>query len=186
MDVRPIRTEADYETALADLEPLLDAAPGTPEHDKLAVLSVLVEAYETEHYPIPLPDPIAAIEFHMERLGLTRKDLEPCLGSRARVSEILNRRRPLTLRMIRNLEKTLDIPAAILVQEYELTPVSQAEDSEDAPAAEQRVRRPLLTAHSAPVLTYTPSETEDESMLIPAPAWMIPANFYQVTQNTSA
>lgn len=187
MDVRPIRTEADYETALAALEPLLDAAPGTPEHDKLAVLSVLVEAYEAEHYPVPLPDPIAAIEFHMERLGLTRKDLEPCLGSRARVSEILNRRRPLTLRMIRNLEKTLDIPAAILVQEYELTPIKQAEDAEDAPAAaEERARRSLLTAQAAPVSTYTPSGTEDEPVLIPAPAWMIPANFYQVTQNTSA
>lgn len=120
MDIKPIRTTADYDAALAELDGLMDAQIGTPAYDKLEVLSILVEAYEEEHYKIAPPDPIAAIEFHMERLELTRKDLEPYIGSRARVSEILNRKRRLTLRMIRNLEKGLGIPAAILVQEYEL------------------------------------------------------------------
>lgn len=76
MNVRPIRTEDDYATALAQLDRLLAAEPGMPEYDELEVLSILVEAYETDHHPVPLPDPIAAIEFHMERLGLTRKDEE--------------------------------------------------------------------------------------------------------------
>jgi HTH-type transcriptional regulator/antitoxin HigA len=140
MDIRPIRTEADYEAALAEIERLMDAEPGTPAYDKLDVLSTLVEVYEEEHYPIPLPSPIGAIEFHMERLGLTRKDLEPYIGTRARVSEILNRQRPLTLRMIRNLEKGLGIPAAILVQDYELAqdhPPEKAEPAEDTNAASQ-------------------------------------------------
>jgi HTH-type transcriptional regulator / antitoxin HigA len=132
MDIRPIRTEADYEAALAEIERLVDAAPGTPEYDKLDVLSTLVEVYEEEHYPIPLPSPIDAIEFHMERLGLTSKDLEPYIGTRTRVNEILNRQRPLTLRMIRNLEKGLGIPAAILVQDYELAQDHQPEKAEPA------------------------------------------------------
>ena len=135
MDVRPIRTEADYEAALAKLEQVMVAEPGTPEYDVLAVVSTLVEVYEKEHYPVPLPDPISAIEFHMERLGMTRADLEPYIGSRARVSEILNRKRPLTLRMIRALEKELGIPAAILVQEYELAQDDAPEPLEEAPFA---------------------------------------------------
>ena len=109
MDIQPIRTEADYDAALTELDKLMEAEPGTPAYDKLEVLSILVEAYEEEHHRIPPPDPIAAIEFHMERLGLTRKDLEPYIGGRGRVSEVLNRKRPLTLRMIRNLEKGLGI-----------------------------------------------------------------------------
>lgn len=120
MNVRPIRTEADYKAALKDIESLFDSGPDTPEGDRLEVLVTLVEAYEEKHHKIPLPDPIEAIKYHMERLGLSRRDLEPCIGSRARVSEILNRKRPLTLKMIRNLEATLGIPAAILVQRYDL------------------------------------------------------------------
>jgi HTH-type transcriptional regulator / antitoxin HigA len=116
----------------------MDAAPGTPAHDRLEVLSILVEAYEAEHHPIPLPDPIGAIEFHMERLGLTRKDLTPYIGSRGRVSEIMNRKRPLTLRMIRNLEEALGIPAEILVQHYDLE-----EDASLAASSHAYARRTL-------------------------------------------
>ncbi len=120
MEIKPVRTEADYEAALKRIDLLMDADPDTPEGEQLEVLVTLVEAYEAEHYALGLPDPIEAIEFHMERLGLTRRDLEPLIGSRARVSEVLNRKRPLTLRMIRNLTNRLGIPAKVLVQVYDL------------------------------------------------------------------
>src|ERR1700741_1883915 len=119
MDIRPIRTKADYRTALKEVERLWDADPGTPDGDRVEVLVTLIEAYEATHYPIPAPDPIAAIEFMMEQKGLTRRDLEPAIGSRGRVSEILTRKRPLTLPMVRALSGMLDIPAEILVQPYE-------------------------------------------------------------------
>lgn len=118
MEIKPIHTEEDYLAALAEIESIFYALPGTPEGDKLEILVTLIEAYEEKHHKIPLPDPIEAIEFHMERLGLTRKDLEPFIGNRARVSEILNRKRPLSIRMIRSLSKGLGIPPEILVQEY--------------------------------------------------------------------
>jgi HTH-type transcriptional regulator/antitoxin HigA len=118
--IRPIRNEEDYETALEEIEQLWDAAPGTPEADRLEVLVTLVEAYEAEHYPIPAPDPIELILHVMEARGLTRRDLEPYLGSRARVSEVLNRRRPLSLAMIRKLQSGLGLPADALVQPYPL------------------------------------------------------------------
>ena len=101
MDIRPIHTEAEYEAALAEIERLFDATANTPEGDCLAVLATLVEAYEEQHYSIPAPDPIEAITYHMESRGLCRRDLEPYLGSRARVAEVLNRKRPLSLEMIR-------------------------------------------------------------------------------------
>ena len=91
MDIHPIRTEADYEAALAEIERLFKAAPNTPEGDRLEVLATLVEAYEAQHYSIPTPDPIEAIKYYMESRGLCRRDLEPYLGSRARVAEVLNR-----------------------------------------------------------------------------------------------
>ena len=119
MEIRPIKTEADYETALAEIEQLFEAEPGTPEGDRLEVLTTLVEAYEDAHYSIPFPDPIEAIRYYMESRGLVRRDLEPYLGSRARVSEILNRKRPLSLTMIRRLNKELGIPADILIKPYE-------------------------------------------------------------------
>ncbi|MCE7982444.1 MAG: helix-turn-helix domain-containing protein [Caldilinea sp. CFX5] len=118
--LRPIRNEEDYETALEEIEALWDAPAGTAEADRLDVLVLLVEAYEAEHYPIPDPDPIALILHVMEARGLTRRDMEPYLGSRARVSEILNRRRPLSLEMIRKLQSGLGLPADILVQPYPL------------------------------------------------------------------
>ena len=120
MDIKPIKTEADYESALEEINQLFGARPDTPEGDKLEILVTLVEAYEAKYHKIPLPDPIDAIEHYMESRGLTRQELERYIGSRSRVYEILNRKRSLTLRMIRNLEEGLGIPAAILVQKYDL------------------------------------------------------------------
>ena len=118
MDVRPIKTDAEYRLALQQMERLWNCAPGSAEGDHLEVLSTLIEAYEARHHPIPAPDPIAAIMFMMEQKGLSRRDLEAAIGSRGRVSEILNRKRPLTLPMVRALSVLLDIPTDILVREY--------------------------------------------------------------------
>lgn len=118
MNIKPIKTENDYQAALEEIEKLFEASPDTPEGDKLEVLVTLVEAYEEKHYSIPKPDPIEAILYHMESRGLTRRDLQPYIGSRARVSEVLNRKRSLTMEMIRNLHKGLGIPAEILIQPY--------------------------------------------------------------------
>lgn len=115
MDLRPIKTEADYERCLAKIEQLWGARENTSEGDTLDVLLTLVDAYEQEHYPIDPPDPIEAIKFRMEQLGLSRKDLEPYLGKRGRVSEVLNRRRGLSLAMIRRLHTHLHIPLESLI-----------------------------------------------------------------------
>lgn len=119
MEIHPIKTEADYLRALGEVERLWNADPGTPDGDYVDVLSTLIEAYEARHHPIAAPDPIAAIEFMIEQKGLTRRDLEPAIGSRGRVSEVLNRKRPLTLPMVRSLTALLQIPTDILVQPYE-------------------------------------------------------------------
>lgn len=119
--VKPIRSVADHRAALAEIETLMRAEPGTPEGDRLDVLTTLVEAWEARHVPIEAPDPIAAILFMMEQKGLERRDLEPAIGSRARVAEILNRKRALTLPMIRALSRLLALPADVLVQTYEVT-----------------------------------------------------------------
>jgi HTH-type transcriptional regulator / antitoxin HigA len=119
MEIRPIKTDADYQAVLEEVERLWAADPGTPDGDRVEVLTTLIEAYETEHHPISAPDPISAILFMLEQKGLTRHDLEPAIGSRGRVSEILNRKRPLTLPMVRALSALLDIPADVLVQPYE-------------------------------------------------------------------
>jgi HTH-type transcriptional regulator/antitoxin HigA len=119
MDIKLIKTEADYEAALEEIERLFDAAPDTPEGARLEVLTTLVEAYEDKHYSIPLPDPIEAIEYYMESRGLSRRDLEPYIGNRGRVSEILNRKRPLSIEMIRRLHAGLGISAEVLIQPYE-------------------------------------------------------------------
>ena len=119
MEIKPIRTEIDYEAALAEIAELFGARPGTAVGDRLEVLTTLVEAYEEKHYSIPLPDPVEAIYYYLESRGLSRGDLEPYLGSRARVSEILNRKRRLSLEMIRRLNRGLGIPAEILIQSYE-------------------------------------------------------------------
>ena len=120
MDIKPIKNEKDYTAALKEIEMIFDAKPGTGEADRLEVLSTLVEAYENEHYDIPAPDPIEAIYYFMESRGLTRSDLEMYIGSRARVSEILNRKRPLTLSMIQRLHTELGIPADVLVKPYKI------------------------------------------------------------------
>ena len=115
MSIHPIRSEKDYEHAVARIGQLISADPETPEGEELDVLATLVDAYEAKHYAMDVPDPVVAIQFRMEQQGLTRKDLEPLIGSRARVSEILNRRRNLTLEMIRKLKSSLGISADSLI-----------------------------------------------------------------------
>jgi len=119
MEIKPIKTEADYEAALEEIEHLWGAAYGSSEGDKLDVLVTLVEVYEEHHHSIPPPDPIEAILHHMESQGLSPRDLEPYLGSHARVLEILKRKRPLSLDMIRKLQGGLGISAEVLIQPYE-------------------------------------------------------------------
>lgn len=116
MDLRPIKTEHDYQDALALVDSLFDVQPNTPAGDQLDILATLIDAYEGHHFPIPVPDPVVALEYYLESRGLTRRDLEPYIGSRARVSEILNRKRPLTLPMIRRLHTGLGLPADVLIQ----------------------------------------------------------------------
>ena len=112
-----LKTEKEYELALKRIEKLMDAEVDTPEGDELVRLADMAEAYEDEHYPIPLPDPIDAIQFRMEQLGFRQKDLVEFIGSRSKVSEVLNRKRPLSLNMIRALNRELGIPAEVLLQE---------------------------------------------------------------------
>jgi HTH-type transcriptional regulator / antitoxin HigA len=116
MDIRPIRTDADYRAALKEIENLMTAAPDTPEGEKLDVLVTLVEAYEAKHYPLDFPDPVEAIKFEMEQKGLGVKDLEPMIGNRNRVYEILNRKRSLSTKMIWKLNQKLGIPAESLIK----------------------------------------------------------------------
>lgn len=121
MSIKPIRTAADHAAALKEIERLWDKAqPGTPEGDAFEVLSTLVNAYEREHIKIPAPDPISAILFRMEQEGLTAKDLIPIFRTRARVSEVLAKKRRLNLPMIRRLHKALSIPFESLMREYKL------------------------------------------------------------------
>ena len=117
MDIKPIKTDADYRAALKEIETLMMAEPGTPEGEKLDVLVTLVEAYEQKHYPLDLPDPVEAIKFEMEQKGLTVKDLEPMIGKSNRVYEVLNRKRSLTLKMIWRLHEQLGIPAESLIKQ---------------------------------------------------------------------
>jgi len=119
MDIRPIRNDADHARALEQVEVLWGAEEGTPEAEALEILVTLVNVYEAEHHRIDPPDAIEAIRFRMEQQGLTRKDLEPFIGSRARVSEVLNRKRPLTLPMIRRLRAGLGMSAEVLVGDDE-------------------------------------------------------------------
>ena len=110
MDIKPIRTEADYSNALARIAELMDAAPGSEAGAELDVLATLIDAYEARNFPIDPPDPIEAIKFRMEQKGLKRKDLEPLLGGRSRVSEVLSGKRGLSIQQIRNLHAGLRIP----------------------------------------------------------------------------
>ncbi len=119
MEIRPIHTEADCKAALREISALMETDPdyGTPDGDRLDVLAILVQAYEAKHYPISAPDPIEAIKFRLEQGGLSIKDLEPMIGRSNRVYEVLGRKRPLTLGMIRRLHKGLGIPAEVLIAE---------------------------------------------------------------------
>jgi HTH-type transcriptional regulator/antitoxin HigA len=119
MQIKPIRTKADYRAALKEIEGLMSAEPNTPAGERLDVLVTLVEAYERKHFRMDLPDPVEAIKFRMEQKQMTPKDLVPMIGRINRVYEILSRRRPLTLEMIRRLHRDLDIPAESLIKQSE-------------------------------------------------------------------
>jgi len=120
MNITPIRTEEDYQEALKRLNEIFDAPTGTPESDEADILGLLIEDYEKEHYPIDAPDPIEAIKIRMEELNLKQVDLIPEIGGKSRVSEILNRKRRLTVDMIRKLSEKLNLPVNILIKEYKL------------------------------------------------------------------
>lgn len=124
MEIKPIHDESSYQAALAEVESIWDAPDDSPEADRLEVLALLIEAYEKTHYPIEAPDPVVFIEYVMENRGLTRKDLEAYIGPRGRVSDILNRVRPLSLEMIRRLSAGLNIPAEVLIRDYPLRQVA--------------------------------------------------------------
>ena len=115
-EVKPIRTKRDYEAALKEVERLWGAKAGTTEGDRLDVLATLMDAYEAEHYPMDPPDPVEAIKFRMEQQGLTRRDLEEIIGTRTRIAEVLNRRRALSIAMIRRLHERLGISADVLIR----------------------------------------------------------------------
>jgi len=118
MDISPIRNEKDYKKALERLEVIFDAKRGTKEGDELEILAILIDNYESENFPIEMPDPISAINFRMEQMGLKQKDLVEMIGFKSRVSEIMNRKRKLTLDMIRKLSTQLRIPTEVLIQDY--------------------------------------------------------------------
>ncbi|HHH52902.1 MAG TPA: helix-turn-helix domain-containing protein [Bacteroidetes bacterium] len=118
MEIKPIKNENDYQKALERLKVIFDAKKNTKEGDELEILSILIDKYESENYPIDLPDPIEAIKFRMEQMGMKQKDLAEIVGFKSRVSEILNRKRKLTLDMIRKISSSLRIPTDVLIQEY--------------------------------------------------------------------
>lgn len=118
MNIKPIKTDQDYQDAIKRLENIFDAAPNTKEGDELEILGVLIENFEKTHFPIDLPDPIEAIKFRMEQLDYSNQDLEKLIGLKSRVSEILNKKRKLSINMIRKLHDALQIPTDVLVQKY--------------------------------------------------------------------
>jgi HTH-type transcriptional regulator/antitoxin HigA len=118
MNIAPIRNEKDYQKALERLEEIFDSKKGTEQGDELEILSILIDRFENENFPIGMPDPIEAIKFRMEQMGMKQKDLAEIVGFKSRVSEILNKKRKLTLDMIRKLNTTLHIPTEVLIQDY--------------------------------------------------------------------
>lgn len=118
MNIKAIKTETDYNNALERMEHIFHALENTPEGDEAEVLSILIEKYEDDHFPLVMPDPIEAIKFRMEQMNMKQKELAEVVGFASRVSEILNRKRKLTLNMVRKLSNTLKIPTEVLVQEY--------------------------------------------------------------------
>lgn len=142
LEIKPIRTEADYERALKQAEQLWDAKAGSVEEDVLDVLATLIDAYEGKHFPMDVPDPVEAILFRMEQQGLGRRDLEPMIGGRGRVSEVLEHKRPLSITMIRNLYRHWGIPAEVLIQ-------AQAEPKKKRLVRKKTPKRVQLRATSA-------------------------------------
>lgn len=118
MTLKPIKTEKDYEQALQRLEAIFDAKPNTPEGDELEILGILIDEYEQTHFPIDMPDPIEAIKFRMEQMDYNQNDLAKVIGLKSRASEVLNRKRKLSLSMIRNLHNKMNIPTEVLIQPY--------------------------------------------------------------------
>jgi HTH-type transcriptional regulator/antitoxin HigA len=136
MDIKPIRSEADYQAALQEIDRLIDSLPGTPEGDRMDILVTLVEAYEARNFPIPEPDdPVQVLEYYMESRGLSRADLLLFLGSKERVSEILNRKRGLSLEMVRRLHNELGIPADLLIGKK-----AQRTTAKNGPRTESHIR----------------------------------------------
>ena len=138
MNIKPIKTENDYDLALQEIESLFGTPSGSEDSDRLEVLVTLVQAYEAENHPIGPPDPIAAIEYEMEKRGLSRKDLEAVIGSSGRVSEVLNRQRPLTVSMIKRLYHAYQIRPEILIADY---PVNRSVQSRSAKAVHTRQKK---------------------------------------------
>lgn len=118
MALKPIKTKKDYQAAISRLEIIFDAKPGSKEGDELEILGLLIDKYEEEKFPVNFPDPIEAIKFRMEQMGYTQNDLAKVVGLKSRASEILSRKRKLTLEMIRSLNKTMHIPTDVLIQSY--------------------------------------------------------------------
>lgn len=118
MNIKPIKTEADYEQALERLELIFDSKKGSANGDELEILSILIENYENEHFPIGFPDPVEAIKFRMEQMGYNQNDLAKVVGLKSRASEILNKKRKLSLEMIRQLHQSFNIPTEVLIQSY--------------------------------------------------------------------
>ncbi|NDU93154.1 MAG: transcriptional regulator [Ferrovum sp.] len=139
MEIKPIKTAADYRAALKEVESLMAAAAGSPEGERLDVLVTLIEAYEKTHYPMDLPDPVEAIKFRMEQMGLYPKDLTPIFGRLNRVYEVLNGKRSLTLQMIRRLNVELDIPAESLIKAPSRLPAGKRRSMS---------RRPIAARHA--------------------------------------
>ena len=121
LEIKPIKTKTDYQSALKEIESLFESTPNTPDGDRLEVWATLVESYEDEHFPIPEPDHVEAIRYYMESRGLAPKDLKPYIGDGVRVRQVLNRKRPLSITMIRKLHTGLGIPAEVLIQPYSLS-----------------------------------------------------------------
>jgi HTH-type transcriptional regulator/antitoxin HigA len=138
MKIQPVRTEAEHEAAVARIARLMGAEQGTAASDELEILATLVDAYEAKHFPMNLPDPVTILKFQMEQQGLTRKDLEPMIGSRARVSEILTGKRSLTLPMIRRLHTELGIPVDLLICAHPASPRSSRQNRSTRPIQASR------------------------------------------------
>jgi HTH-type transcriptional regulator/antitoxin HigA len=159
MEPKVIKTEAEYAAALAHVAGLMDAEPGSPREEELDLFSLLVEQYEREHHPVPLPDPIEAVKFRMEQAGLTRADLIPYLGSASRVSEVLNRKRPLSLAMIRHLSQGLGIPAEVLLQAPPAPDAAPHYDAVYGGQNDQRIDFRALEAWQARALALASEQT---------------------------